>query len=151
MTENSARTSVIALLEKLGSEDDAEVLAAARWVNAKVSEMGVTWEELLVPDDDSAVQPVRYADSDDADDEGSDEADDAGDVTSGPGFAAVDDTSEDINRIEQMKAIPGISDALREELDDYLADIKEKEFTASDRQYLQALQQRLSKGARKTG
>jgi hypothetical protein len=42
-----------------------------------------------------------------------------------------------------------ISESLREELDGFLEDIKANEFTVADRQYLEALQQRLSKGDRK--
>lgn len=147
MTENSARTSVIELLERLSSEDEAEVLAAARDLKEKLATMGVTWEELLVPDDDDEPQPINYGGVGDDDDE--DDADDVGVAAEKEvSFEAVGEAAEDVKRIEQIKAMSGISESLREELDGFLEDIKENEFTVSDRQYLKALQQRLGKGSR---
>lgn len=160
MTEISPRDSVIALLRRLEGEDDADVLSAARELNAKIAEMGVPWDELLVPDDNTPPQPVRYGESgispehDEGEGEGDDDIGDDGGTgdaaTAGESsFEPVGETAEDISRIEQIKAMPGISDSLREELDGFLEDIKENEFTASDRLYLQALQQRLAKRGRK--
>lgn len=148
MNDISARSSVIALLNRFESEDDADVLAAARDVHAKISEMGVSWDELLVPEDESEAAPVRYAGAATAYDDDADETDEA--IPGSPSFEPVGEAAEDVKRIEQIKAISGISESLKAELDDFLEDIKENEFTVSDRQYLEALQQRLSKGSRKT-
>lgn len=152
MNEISARSSVIALLNRFENDDDAEVLAAAREVHAKVSDMGVSWDALLVPEDDSVAPPVRYAglgnDYDDDDEEGDDDSFEP--APDSPSFEPVGEAADDVKRIEQLKAMPGVSDALKAELDDFLEDIKENEFTVSDRQYIAALQQRLSKGPRKT-
>ena len=52
MNQNSDRNFVIALLEKLGGEDDAEVLAAGRALHSKIDEMGVAWDQLLVTEAD---------------------------------------------------------------------------------------------------
>ncbi len=154
MNEGSARDTVIELLEKLGNEDDAEVLSAARSLHAQVSEMGVSWDELLVQDDNSASQPVSYAGAgsaaldDDEEDAGDDEIVAAG-AADDAAFDLVGAAADDIKRIEQIRAMKDISESLREELDGFVEDIKENEFTVADRQYLEALQQRLSKGDRK--
>jgi len=73
MDENSDRKIVIALLEKLGHEDDAEVLAAGRALHAKIDEMSVSWEQLLVPDDNDVAETVDEFDDDDDDDDGDDD------------------------------------------------------------------------------
>lgn len=151
MNESSARNTVIELLGKLGSEDDAEVLSTARALHAKVSEMGVSWDDLLVQDDSSVNRPVNYSgagaaalDDDDSDDEAA-----AGRPTSDAAFELIGAAADDIRRIEQIQSMKDISESLREELDGFLEDIKANEFTVADRQYLEALQQRLSKGDRK--
>ena len=43
------RDSFIALLNRLGDPDEAEALAAAREIDRRVRESGLTWSELLVP------------------------------------------------------------------------------------------------------
>jgi hypothetical protein len=46
---NLDRDSFIALLNRLGDPDEAEALAAAREIDRRVRESGLTWSELLVP------------------------------------------------------------------------------------------------------
>lgn len=41
------RDSFIALLDRLGDPDEAEVLATAREIDRRVRESGMTWSELL--------------------------------------------------------------------------------------------------------
>ena len=43
------RDSFIALLDRLGDPDEAEVLATAREIDRRVRESGMTWSELLAP------------------------------------------------------------------------------------------------------
>src|SRR5688500_14377814 len=43
------RDSFIALLDRLGSTDDAEVLASAREIDRRMRASGVSWNDLLVP------------------------------------------------------------------------------------------------------
>ncbi|MEX2614652.1 MAG: hypothetical protein WD767_01015 [Alphaproteobacteria bacterium] len=163
MNESSARKTVIGLLEGLGNDDDAEVLATARTLHAKISEMGVTWDELLVQDDGSVSPPVNYAgagatapedyDDNDSGRDGEGEFDGDGDDVApradDAAFDLVGAAADDIRRIEQIQSMKDISESLREELDGFLEDIKENEFTVADRHYLEALQQRLSKGDRR--
>ena len=173
MNEGSARSTVIGLLENLGNDDDAEVLATARALHAKISEMGVSWDELLVQDDGSVSPPIDYADDDapapedyddsdddnervrngevevDGDGDGDGDGDDVAPRTDDAAFELIGAAADDIRRIEQIKSMKDISESLREELDGFLEDIKENEFTVADRQYLVALQQRLSKGDRR--
>lgn len=50
MSDGLDRAEIIELLERLGTEDDAEALAAARTLHARISSAGVPWDMLLVPD-----------------------------------------------------------------------------------------------------
>ncbi|MDP7601971.1 MAG: hypothetical protein QF605_11315, partial [Rhodospirillales bacterium] len=61
------RDDFIALLEKLNSEDEADVLAAARDINAKMTVAGVTWDDLLMSQGDASTESDY---SDDDEDEG---------------------------------------------------------------------------------
>lgn len=72
------RSTFIALLNRLGAADDAEVLAAARELHATIIENGVTWDSLLVPD--SAPEEIEDEEEDeddeiDAEDEDEEEED----------------------------------------------------------------------------
>jgi hypothetical protein len=142
------RAAVIDLLEKLGESDDSEALAAARDLHGLVSGSGLTWDDLLVPDGEAAGASDAYDDSDDNDlddddvDEGEEE--EAGDSELDEQVVPTGETADDIKLIDSLLERKDISAALREELEGYKEDIKEGDFTASDRQYLGALQKRLS-------
>ena len=51
MSEPIERNQVIELLDKLGSEQDEDVLAAARMLHSQIIESGMGWEDLLVGDE----------------------------------------------------------------------------------------------------
>ena len=51
MSEPLERNQVIELLDKLGSEQDEDVLAAARMLHSQIIESGMGWEDLLVGDE----------------------------------------------------------------------------------------------------
>jgi len=59
----SDRDGLIALLDRLGSPDDAVALAAAREVDARLKREGLTWDAVLAapaadaPDDDPVPVP----------------------------------------------------------------------------------------------
>ncbi len=152
MNEESDRNSVIALLDKLGAQDDSEVLAAGRALHAKIDEMGVGWEQLLVPDQEDAQDTAEAFDDEDAeafDDEVADDGDgdeDAEDAPADDDFEPVGDAVEDIKSIDRLLAANGISAEFRDELQGYKKDIKENEFSAADCRYIQALQKRLAGG-----
>ncbi len=147
MTETLRRDEFIAILNRLGSDEDEEVLQAARQAHARIAASGLSWEDLLVPD-----EPAD--ESDEADDE-SDEADETEDgeleslevespaERAGAGGAEKD--AESLALIDKLLARSDISAELRAELEDYKTDIAENEFVEADRRYLRAVHQRLSK------
>ena len=136
MTETLQRDDLLALLNRLGSEDDAEVLQAARQAHDRIVAAGASWEDLLVPEDseDDAAE-----DSEEADEPEVAAADDEPPAGGGDGDA------ESLALIGELLARKDISQELREELEGYKADIAEGEFVAADRRYLRAVHQRLKK------
>ena len=125
------RAELISLLETLGSEDDQEVLAAARVLDTKVTAAGTSWSVLLAAG-------IGAEASDAADD--LDEAPAAGAEL--PADAA-GRNAESLAIIGKLLARGGHSDDLREELEGYKADIAAGEFTDRDHSYLRALHKRL--------
>ncbi len=158
MTEPLERDEVVGLLKKLGSEPDEDVLEAARQVHARITAAGMTWDDLLVPDE-GAEDTDDADDTDDTDD--ADDADDADDIddadSAAVGYEDLEDESAEptaetagknaasLTLIGKLLAKSGISQDLREELEGYKADIAEGDFVEADRQYLQAISARLSK------
>ena len=71
MQANLDRDKFIELLGKLGSEDDDEVLGAARDLHAQLTVAGLSWEDLLMPepsDDEPEPEDDEDEDEDAADD-----------------------------------------------------------------------------------
>ncbi len=132
MTDGLDRTALLALLEKLGSEKDEEVLQAARDIHGMVATSGADWNDLLV----SGSDPVP-------------ESDDAAPEEDGPESPVSDsplpDDADSLRLIDQLMAMSDLSESLRQELEGYREDIAEKEFESQDRKYLRALHQRLIK------
>lgn len=121
------RTDLLDLLGRLGAEDDATVLAAARELHGKLRDSGVTWDELLQLDaDTSDAGTGQHADTGGAD----------GAVPTG-GQADV------LRLVERLLARPSISDTLREELTDFKRAIAEGTFEEMDARYVRALAKRL--------
>lgn len=135
------RDSFIALLEKLGHPEDNDALAAAREIAHRVKEAGADWAALLAP------TGVVHAQMDEADDDAPGQAHAGGDFTPPPADA-VGDTSADLAAIDRLLAGQQLSADTREMLADMKQDIKEGEFSALDRRYLQGLEARLT-GTRK--
>lgn len=137
MTGRLDRDELISLLETLGSDNDEEVLAAARVLDTKVKAAETEWSALLVPD--------ASADDADSDAGGHDLGDlgDLGDLDELPQEETAKNT-ESLALIEKLLAKPGNSEAFRQELEDYKADIAAGEFTESDHRYIRALCKRLS-------
>jgi hypothetical protein len=124
------RAELLDLLGRLGAEDDATVLAAARELHGKLRESGLTWDELL------------QFDADRSDAGGDDGTRDAASATRTAGEAA--GSKADVARlIERLLARPSISDTLREELVDFKRAIAEGTFEDMDAQYVRALAKRL--------
>jgi hypothetical protein len=128
MSERPSREDLIGLLERLGSERDEEVLAAARELQARIADAGLTWEDLLAPEENAG---------DGGEGAGPEPAEAPARPTGGDG--------ETLAMIEKLLAKPGISEDFREELEGYKQDIAEGEFEKSDHDYIRALHKRLSK------
>ena len=152
MTEPLNRDDVIGLLKSLGSERDEEVLEAARQVHDRITAAGMTWEDLLRPDDGGDLDdPDDLDDLDDTEDSDDDTEDDdtehgqpEDEAPEAPAERAKKD-AESLALIDRLLAKSGISDDFRTELQDYKTDIAEGDFEAADHRYIQALYARLSK------
>ena len=129
------REEFLVLLEKLSNSKEPDVLSIVDEINKKISNAGVTWDDLLVSS--QGVEEVDKLDEDPVDD--------------------VKDYEEPVSQpitkteiTEAKKLIQAInliakSDATKEELAEYKEDLKEGEFDQMDLQYLRALKDRLSK------
>lgn len=147
MDNTPDRESVIELLEKLGEPEDTAALAAARDLHGMISNAGMTWDDLLVPDADAAAVSETYDDLDEEEEEEEEET-----ATPEPDFddqvVPSGDAGDDVKLIARLLERKEISAPLREELEGYKEDIKEGDFTAADRQYLKALRNRLSSASK---
>ena len=145
MAEPLERETVVALLEKLGSTEDAEVLAAARELHSHIEAADLSWDELIVPEGAEDADDIEE-DDEDALDEAEEflpEADDEEEERSPEERQTAD--AESLALIDKLLAGAAQSKELREELEGYKEDIAEGEFTAADRRYLRALATRLKK------
>jgi hypothetical protein len=134
---NLDRSRVIELLERLGAESDEAALHAARELHRAVGEAGVSWDELLRPDD---------TDADDTDADGGLADDDPPDVEPAepaPRKAAAPDRAEDARLLDRLLARKNLSQEMREELARLKQDLAEGEFDATDSEYVRALAKRL--------
>lgn len=141
MTEELNREHLIQLLERLGGEEDADVLAAAREASSCVGDAGLSWDDILVIGKDSETDDDDGEDDDDGDDDF--QAGDEPDAEAGDSGAG--ENAQVLKLIEGLLARTEISDDLRDELTGYKEDIAEGEFEASDRNYVRALHKRLTK------
>lgn len=133
----SERLYLLERLERLGAEDDAEALQAARELAARVSDGGLDWDELIAPED----PPDEDFAADDYDAEEVDEADEEG-AEDGPPLEG--DGSDEMQLLQRLLERKGTSRALREELQEIRRDAAEDGLSDMDRRYLQALARRLS-------
>ena len=156
MTEMLRRDELVELLNKLGSEDEGETLEAARQAHARIAAAGVSWEDLLVPDDaaaennEPAEEPTEEPAEEPADESGETEDGELGvaedeSPAERTGAGGTDQDAESLALIGELLARSDISAELRSELEDYKTDIAEGEFVAADRRYLRAVRQRLKK------
>ncbi|MFT5181594.1 MAG: hypothetical protein ACI8S3_001478 [Alphaproteobacteria bacterium] len=139
MTEPLDRGEVIRLLNQLGSDQDADVLKAARDLYAQITAADVGWDTLLMPD-----EPVAAADTDET--AAADDADDADSLITdaAPSTGKIGSDADTLALIEKLLAAPDRSEVLREELEEYKADIANGDFVAKDHKYVRALYERLT-------
>ena len=126
MAEKLNREEIVALLKRLGGDDDADVLAAARALHAGVTDAGIGWDELLTP------QNAREADTGEA-------------ATRQPAAADISGGNDAaLALIDRLLARSGITEDFRHEMEGYKSDIAAGAFTDDDHHYLVALDKRLS-------
>ena len=145
MSEPLERDKVIDLLDRLGSEQDEDVLAAARALHSQITRAGMGWQDLLVGDEGAAQSaPDVDDDTDDEDEYDTDDTDDEDD-TPEPAVNFTHDESKTLALINKLLAREGNSEEFREELEEYKSEIANGDFEPSDHRYIQALHARLSK------
>ena len=117
----------VELLGRLGAQDDATVLAAARELNARVSQSGLTWDELLRANLDVADADAEHEDA-------------LGDETEAPaeqeGGLSAADKAEALRLIDRLLARKTLSSTLREDLADLKRGIADGSFDAMDSRYV---------------
>ena len=171
MSDGLQRDMVIDLLNKLGSEQDQEVLSAARTLHAEVMEYGQSWDNLLVgensadhemdegvvdedEDEDEEQVPLEDEDEDEErialEDEDQDEEqvpleDEDEDEERVPINDITGNDADTLALINQLLKRNGNSDEFRKELEEYRKEIDDGEFENSDHQYIRALHHRLMK------
>jgi len=147
------RTSFIELLERLGAEADADVLAAAREAHRRIKAAELDWDEVLVrAPGAAAVDRLEDYDDPDADVRDFEIRDVRGDHSFRdqdpvpPRLAAL--YAEELNVIDSLLARVNLSHETRHELLDLRADIAANEFQEMDRTYLRDLAARLDARSR---
>ncbi|MEE2956107.1 MAG: hypothetical protein VX780_08255 [Pseudomonadota bacterium] len=169
MSEPLERDEVIELLNALGSEEDEDALSAARALHSKIAQASLSWDELLVGDENEENQseqndqPLSENFEDEAeigenqsekkDQPPSEDFEDEGEIEESSSIPTetVDDVPsvdnpETLTLIEKLLKREGNSNDLREELEGYKIDISNGEFEVSDHKYVKALYLRLMKG-----
>ena len=135
MQTDLERDDFLVLLEKLRSEEDGVILTTVNDINAKMSDAGVSWDDLLISQDD-----IQVEDGKDATDQEGETENDSGDTFEPLNDEEKREAESLIGAIRGMK----VSTATKKELDEYVEDIKEGEFELMDLRYLRALKERLS-------
>ena len=145
MSEPLERDKVIDLLDRLGSEQDEDVLTAARALHSQITRAGIGWQDLLVGDE-GAVQSAPDVDdeTDNEDEFVRGDTDDEDDIPE-PAVNFSHDESKTPALIDKLLARGGNSEMLREELEEYKSDLANGDLEPSDHRYIQALYARLSK------
>ena len=132
----SERLYLLERLERLGAEDDAEALQAARELAARVSDGGLDWDELIAPEDPPD-EEFAAADYDELEEEGGEDFPDDGPALEGDGSA-------EMQLLQKLLERKGTSRALKEELQEMRRDAASGEgLSDMDRRYLRALAARL--------
>jgi hypothetical protein len=116
------RTALIELLDRLGSDDDATVLEAAKALHRMAAETGLSWDDIIQLDNDDDASPEA--------------TDDIGPMAARPDAA---DTLRLIDRLLRK----GVSDALREDLLEMKRQLGEGSLDEDDRRYVRAVAKRL--------
>ena len=141
MSVTLERKQVIELLDKLGSDQDEDALAAARMLHKQISGSGMSWDDLLVGD---SPEVEKKAPVDTLPSEG-DENNGHEIKTAGSDSEFTGDETQTLLLIEELLGRDGISSEFREELEEYKTDSADGIFDASDHRYVHAVYARLTK------
>ncbi len=139
------RQTLLDLLNRFDDADDATVTAAAREAQQALTEAGLSWDDVLVPAEVETEDEDEYEEYDSDDEVVDADDDDADGDTDNVIPISAGEAREDLALIDRILRDHDVSEDTREELEGYREDIDAGEFTASDRNYLVALQKRLSK------
>lgn len=127
------RSGLIALLDRLESEKDEDVLAAAREIVAAKAQAGTGWAAIL--------DAVGHDDDDGAWDGTIDES---ADEASGESDSDASDAANDAELIAALLARDDLSEATRQDLVDFQAEAARGPLGKSDSRYVRALHRRLT-------
>jgi hypothetical protein len=134
---NVDRSGIVALLGRLGADNDEAVLAAARELNSKLREAGLSWDDLILSQSD-----LSGAEAEDTDAPPTEPIEaDAQAETDGAISSA--DKAEATRLIERLLARKNLSSTLRNDLNDMKESIADGSFDAMDSRYIRALAKRL--------
>ena len=141
MSVTLERKQVIELLDKLGSDQDEDVLSAARTLHKQIAGSGMSWDDLLVGDGPGVEgqAPVDNLPSE------VNENDTIEIETAEPDTEFTGDETQTLLLIDELLGRDGISSEFREELEEYKTDISDGIFDASDHRYVHAVYARLTK------
>jgi hypothetical protein len=117
------RTALIELLDRLGSDDDATVLEAAKALHRMTADAGVSWDDVIQLDRDDGASPEA--------------TDDIGPIS------AVSPDAADTLRVIDRLLRKGVSDTLREDLLEMKRQLGEGSLDEGDRRYVRAVAKRL--------
>ena len=131
------RDEFLELLEKLSSTKKSDVLSIVEEINNKMSNAGVTWDQLLISSQAEEEEEVEESDDDEVIN-----IEDVEESKSQP--ISKTEITEVKKLIQAINAISK-SEATKQELREYEEDLKEGDFEQMDLQYLRALKDRLSK------
>jgi hypothetical protein len=126
------RGAVLELLNRLGDPSDETVLQAARELNRKLGDAGMTWDDVLRPDD-NAIEDL----ADDA------PFDETALAETGTGGVSAEDRAEVGRLVERLLARKNLSETMREDLAEFKRTIADGSIDAMDCKYIRALARRL--------
>lgn len=129
------RPRIIELLGRLGAEQDAAVLEAARELNRMVTSSGTTWDDMLRRDPAAADAEVERAD----------QAEGAAvdPPTRGEDAVSAAELADAARMIDRLLARKNLSSSTCDDLVDLKRSIAEGSFDATDSRYVRALAKRL--------
>ena len=159
MSEPLDRNQIIELLNDLGKEQDEDVLSAARSLNSRITNSGLSWDDLLVADQSEVEEETQDREIVDSVEllnnemnKGSEVPDDSTEQIEESSQPEPSDTAEinvdetqTLSLIEELLAADRFSSDLHEELEEYKSEIADGTFNPRDHQYIHHLYARLTK------